>query len=85
MTFACETAEAILTAKFGVPPERMDTKAVLASLDLDSLAVIELLHVLGRELDIRIGEDEVTPRHTVGQLVAVAEQKLARRATGPRP
>ncbi|MFK0294380.1 acyl carrier protein [Streptomyces sp. NPDC090442] len=83
MTCARETVEAVLTETFNVLPQEMKPEAVLSSLDMDSLAVVELLFVLERELGVKIGEDEVTPRNTVRELVATVEAKLARRSAGP--
>ncbi|MEV6674432.1 acyl carrier protein [Streptomyces sp. NPDC051162] len=80
MTPVREIVEAILTSKFQVLPEEMAADRTLASMDLDSLAVIELLYTLGRELDVKVGEDEVTSHHTLPQLVALLEEKRALRA-----
>lgn len=77
MTSAHETVAAILTDKFRVPPQQMDPEAALVSLEVDSLAVVELLFALQQELGVRIGEDEVTPRHTLQELVAMVDRKLA--------
>ncbi|MGW1076450.1 acyl carrier protein [Streptomyces sp. NPDC002537] len=80
MTSAYETVEAALTGKFKVRPEKFAPEAPLVSLDLDSLDVVELLFTLGRDLGVRVGEDEVTSRHTVAELVATLDTKLALRA-----
>lgn len=82
MTTVRETVGTILIDKFKVRPQEMKPDAVLASLDVDSLAVVELLFTLERELGVRIGEDEVTPRHTVLELVATVEAKLAQQSAG---
>ncbi|MET8243088.1 acyl carrier protein [Streptomyces sp. NPDC005202] len=83
MTPVREIVEATLTGKFQVLSEELEPEATLNSLDLDSLAVIELLYTVGRELGVRVGEHEVTPRNTVSELVSVVEAKLAQRAAGP--
>jgi acyl carrier protein len=76
MTSVRETLAAILTDQFRVHPQEMDPEKALASLELDSLAVVELLFALQQELGVRIGEDEVTPRHTLQELVDTLERKL---------
>ncbi|MEV8479462.1 acyl carrier protein [Streptomyces sp. NPDC051173] len=80
MTSVRETVEAILVSKFQVLPEELAADGTLASMDLDSLAVIELLYTLGKELDVKVGEDEVTSYQTLPQLVALLEDKRAPRA-----
>jgi acyl carrier protein len=76
MTSVPETVAAILTEQFRVRPEAIEPEAALASMELDSLAVVELLFALQQELGMRIGEDEVTPRHTFQELVTTLERKL---------
>jgi len=76
MTSVRETVAAILINEFRVHPQEMKPEEALASMDMDSLAVVELLFALQQELGVRIGEDEVTPRHTLQELVATLERKL---------
>lgn len=78
-----ETVTAIMTAKFEVRPEALEHDVPLSSLDMDSLAVVELLYSVGQELGVRIGEDEVTQWSTFSELLATVEAKLARRPAGP--
>ncbi|MGW1197861.1 acyl carrier protein [Streptomyces sp. NPDC002536] len=80
---ARETVTAIMTAKFEVPPEALEHDVSLSSLDMDSLAVVELLYSVGQELGVRIGEDEVTQWSTFSELLATVEAKLAQRSAGP--
>ncbi|OEV29396.1 hypothetical protein AN219_16800 [Streptomyces nanshensis] len=76
-----ETLAAVLTDQFRVPPEEMSPETALASLDVDSLAVVELLFALQEELEVTIGEDEVTPRHTLQDLVEMLEWKLQQKSS----
>lgn len=76
MTSVPETLAAILADQFRVDPAEIEPGEALASLDMDSLAVVELLFALQQELGVRIGEDEVTPRHTFQELVTTLEGKL---------
>lgn len=77
MTTLPEIVTAILTGRFRVPAEQIRPEEALVSLELDSLAVVELLFTLQEELGVRIGEDEVTPRHTFQELLTTLERKLA--------
>jgi acyl carrier protein len=51
---------------------------------MDSLAAVELLFTLQEELGVRLGEDEVTPRHTVQELVTAVERKLTQQPPGEK-
>jgi acyl carrier protein len=82
MTSIRETLAAILTDQFRVPPEEINPQTALASLEVDSLAVVELLFALQEELEVTIGEDEVTPRHTLQDLVEMLERKLQQKSPG---
>ncbi|HWM38626.1 MAG TPA: acyl carrier protein [Streptomyces sp.] len=82
MSSVRETVAAILADKFRVHPQEMKPEDALAALDLDSLAVVELLFALQEELGVRIGEDEVTPRHTLQELVETLERKLEQQPPG---
>jgi acyl carrier protein len=82
MTSIRETVAAILTDQFRVPPEEINPQTALASLEVDSLAVVELLFALQEELEVTIGEDEVTPRHTLQDLVEMLERKLQQKSPG---
>jgi acyl carrier protein len=82
MTSLPEAVTAILTDRFRVPSQQVRPEVALTSLELDSLAVVELLFALQEELGVRIGEDEVTPRHTFRELVTTLERKLEQRSPG---
>lgn len=82
MTSVRETVAAILVDKFRVHPQEIKPGEALASLDVDSLAVVELLFALQEELGVTIGEDEVTPRHTLQELVETLERKLEQQPPG---
>lgn len=60
---------AVLTDKFEIPAGQVTPGAVLNGLDLDSLAVVELVVTLQEDLGIQLGEEEVGGDWTVQQLV----------------
>jgi acyl carrier protein len=73
-----ERLAALLTARFGVTAEELRPDATFDELDLDSLALVEFAMVAEREFGVPFGEDDVTPRATVGQAVRLIGDKLAR-------
>lgn len=70
----------ILTGEFGIRAEDIDPQATLADLHIDSLTAVELIEAVGEELGIRISEHEVSQWHTIPDLVATAEAKLAQQS-----
>jgi acyl carrier protein len=73
-----ERLAALLTARFGVTAEELRPDATFDELDLDSLALVEFAMVAEKEFGVPFGEDDVTPRATVGQAVRLIGDKLAR-------
>lgn len=65
----------LLTTRFGVPRDEFGADAVLADLDLDSLALVEFGLVAEKEFGVRVREDEVSPDDTVGDLVSLIASK----------
>ncbi|QIK11038.1 acyl carrier protein [Streptomyces sp. ID38640] len=63
----------MLVQRFGVPPTDITEEAALRSLRLDSLALEELRVLIEERLDIDLDEVSLTPRNTVGQLVAAVD------------
>lgn len=55
----------ILIEYFGVEASEVHPEATFASLDLDSLAIVEFALVAEKEFGILIAEDEVTTHATV--------------------
>jgi acyl carrier protein len=70
----------ILVGQFKIRPEDMTPEATLADLDIDSLTVVELIEAVGEEVGVRISEHEVSQWHTIPDLVATVEAKLAQRS-----
>jgi acyl carrier protein len=80
MSSAQAIVGSILTDQFSIRPEDMTPEATLADLDIDSLTMVELIEAVGEELGVRISEHEVSQEHTVPDLVATVEAKLAQRS-----
>lgn len=55
----------LLTEKFEVPADRIDPRATLGELDLDSLSVVELYLTLQEHWSIPLDENEATAELTV--------------------
>ena len=70
----------ILVGQLKIRPEDMTPEATLADLDIDSLTVVELIEAVGEEVGVRISEHEVSQWHTIPDLVATVEAKLAQRS-----
>ncbi|UQA95014.1 acyl carrier protein [Streptomyces halobius] len=65
-----EQVRTLLATKFGVDPHAVTPEAPLRTLGVDSLALEELrLHIEDR-LDVDLEDVQLTPRDTVGQLLA---------------
>jgi acyl carrier protein len=75
------TLQESIHEKFGIEVEAIAPDVVLATLDLDSLALIELSLTLQKKFGIVLATDDIAPRHTVGELadiVADAQAKALR-------
>ena len=70
---AAELVNTLLVQRFGVAPAAIAEEAPLRSLRLDSLALEELRVLIEERLDIDLDEVSLTPRNTVGQLVAAVD------------
>lgn len=67
----------LLTAKFGVPAQRLeDTSATLEQLGIDSIGLIELLLDLRKTLGARIGQGELSSDDTVAQTIALVGARV---------
>ncbi|MEU6328041.1 MULTISPECIES: acyl carrier protein [unclassified Streptomyces] len=73
---AAEVVNTLLVQRFGVSPADLTDEAVLRGLRLDSLALEELRVLIEERLDIDLDEVSLTPRNTVGQLVAAVDGKV---------
>jgi acyl carrier protein len=67
----------ILVSYFGVEEHEVTPDATFASLDLDSLAIVEFALVAEKEFGIVLTEDEVSPRARVGDAVTLLTAKGA--------
>ena len=65
-----ETLSALLQEKFGIDPALVTDDTVLDTLDLDSLALVELFLLIQKRLGIIIEVGAVTSDDTVGDLAA---------------
>jgi acyl carrier protein len=60
-----ERLTALLNSRFGVPSDELRPDATFDELDLDSLALVELVMVVQKEFGVPFGEDEISPQATV--------------------
>ena len=72
-----ETLKNILVDKLKVSPDQVVPEATKEDVELDSLAVVELSLVLEKELGLKISDDELMELDTVGEIVALMEQRSA--------
>ncbi|MFD7550989.1 acyl carrier protein [Streptomyces sp. NPDC059816] len=73
-----EQLKSILVDKLKVSPEVITPEATREEIELDSLAVVELSLMLESELDLTISDDELLDAPTVGDMVALMEQRGAK-------
>lgn len=73
-----ETLKEILVNKLKVTPEQVTPEATPQDIELDSLAIVELSLVLETELGVTISDDELLELGTVGEMVALIEERSAR-------
>ncbi|MEW1657250.1 MULTISPECIES: phosphopantetheine-binding protein [unclassified Streptomyces] len=72
-----EVVNDLLEQRFGVARAEATADTALRSLRLDSLALEELRVLIEERLDIDLEEVSLTPRDTVGQLVAAIDGEVA--------
>ncbi|WP_405096560.1 acyl carrier protein [Micromonospora sp. NBC_01412] len=80
MTDVYQQMVEILTTRFETEPDEIGPDVTFEELDLDSLFMVELALVLQKEFNIRIADEDATPRTTIGGLASVIEASLARAA-----
>ncbi|MER7419935.1 phosphopantetheine-binding protein [Micromonospora sp. NPDC047465] len=80
MTDVYQQMVEILTTRFETEPDEIGPDVTFEELDLDSLFMVELALVLQKEFNIRIADEDATPRTTIGALAGVIEASLARAA-----
>ncbi|TQM78412.1 acyl carrier protein [Saccharothrix saharensis] len=70
-----ETLKNILVETLKIAPEQVTPEATKDDLELDSLAVVELSMVLGKEHGLHISDEELQDVETVGDIVALMEER----------
>jgi len=67
----------ILVNSFDIEPQQVTLEANLKNdLKMDSTEVVELVLALEKEFGIKIGDDEITNKHYVSDVVKTVEDKL---------
>ncbi|MFC8368796.1 MULTISPECIES: acyl carrier protein [unclassified Streptomyces] len=64
-----DTVRSILTSAFRVPEDEIRPQLTLGQLDLDSLALTELVLILHERLGVRIGNEDLSRGTTLAQVV----------------
>lgn len=74
-----ERLEALLRDHFEIEPERLRPEATFAELEMDSLAMVEVLAILEDEEDVRLpdGVNGLTPRTTLAEGFRLIEEAVA--------
>ncbi|GAA3378501.1 hypothetical protein GCM10020367_58240 [Streptomyces sannanensis] len=68
----------LLVHKLKVSPDLITPEATREDIELDSLAVVELSLMLESELGVTISDDELLEAATVGDMVALMEERGAK-------
>jgi len=72
-----ESIRKLFVKSFDMKPEEVTLEANLRNdLEMDSTEVVELVLALEREFDIKLGDDEITNKHHVGDVTKVVRDKL---------
>lgn len=77
MDVTVDQVRALLVASFGVAAHEVGADVTFASLDVDSLALVEFALMVEKEFGVPIGEDELTAELTVRDVVNLIEGKKA--------
>ena len=75
-----QSVQAILKANFDLAPDVLQPEAKLEDLDIDSLAVIEVMFAVEEEFNITVPSAPAalqTPMQTIADLVAYVDQLIA--------
>ena len=85
MTTVFERLRAILVKKYSLEPDRITPQAMLETLGLDSLDLIELLFEVEEEFNIRVPQDGGSGLRTatVQDIVDSVEKLLAQEGAAP--
>lgn len=68
----------IAVERLGLDPAEAEPDRKLADMDLDSLALVELVVCVQEEFDVPVGEDEVTPESTLAGIADIVRSRTAR-------
>ncbi len=77
-----QSVQAILKANFDLAPEVLQPEALLEDLEIDSLAVIEVMFAVEEEFGITVPSEPAalqTQMKTIGDLVAYVDKLIAER------
>ncbi|MEU3948615.1 acyl carrier protein [Streptomyces sp. NPDC029526] len=77
-----DTLRSVLTGAFRVPEEEIRPELTLAQLDLDSLALTELVLVLHERLGVRIDGEHASRETTLARIVEHLDALRANAADG---
>ncbi|MFD5102350.1 acyl carrier protein [Streptomyces albidochromogenes] len=76
MASATDAVSTLMVRKFGVDPAAVRPESPLHALRMDSLALEELRILIEEQLHIDLEDAALTSRNTVGELVALVQEKL---------
>jgi acyl carrier protein len=76
MTTMTERIAELLAERCELPPERVTAETALATLDLDSLTVLEVALHVEQEFGTTLEPDDLLQAETIGDLARVAESHL---------
>lgn len=65
----------ILTENFEVVADDLELDSTLDDLGVDSVATIELIDILQEKYGIKISEEELSNKNTIGQLISTVATK----------
>jgi acyl carrier protein len=66
----------ILTENFEVVAADISPDRTLDDLDVDSVSFVELVDILQEKYEIKIGDDELTNKNTVQEVIGVVTVKV---------
>ncbi|MFF2517982.1 acyl carrier protein [Streptomyces sp. NPDC058086] len=67
----------ILARLHGAPADRISPEATFAELDVDSLTMVEISIRIERDLGVAVGDDELRPDLTLGELAGLVDARRA--------
>ncbi|MEU9266025.1 acyl carrier protein [Streptomyces sp. NPDC048256] len=65
----------ILTRLHDAPADRIRPGATLGELDVDSLTTVEISIRIERDLDVTVGDDELGPDLTLGDIAGLVDAR----------